>query len=554
MIRRTPGFIASFACLLASLVFAQSFGPLHPSSAQKKHRDQNTQDEEQIDYYKKWLTEDARFIIMPEEKDVFFSLTTDEERQAFIEQFWHRRDPDFRTAHNEFKEEHYRRIAYANEKYTWAKPGWLTDRGRTYIMHGPPAQLEDHAGAGIYNRPQHEGGGYTSTYPFEIWRYRYIQGMGSDIELEFVDKCMCGEFRLAKSPYEKDAFLEANPELGPTGAELMGDSAPVDRPYFDSTQRTPGKGNYPLLQERYQDHPFVRYERYAAIQRAPQIKYRDLQEIVEVDISFEQLPMRVRDDYFRLNEEKVLVPITVEIDNRNLDFSEKDGLYKANLAFYGLVTSLSRRIINEFEDDLEIVYNSSEFQEGRLKKATYQKILLLESKGRYRLDLVLKDKTSGKAAVIRKALVPPKFNGDTLVGSSLLLSQKMEPLDEVPEGDMFTLGDVKVLPSLDGIFSKQIPLGVYLQLYNFGIEQTEQKPSLAIHYKIKRDGQVFLDMEDPEGGSIHFFSDVRVILLQHLSVNSLPEGSYTIEVEVRDEISGQPPIHFSQPLELKHSL
>ena len=107
---------------------------------------------------------------MPEERDVFENLTTHEEKARFIEQFWYRRDPDPRTSFNEFKEEHYRRIAYANQWFKSGKPGWKTDRGRIYIMHGPPDETESHPAGGQYQRPTYQGGGFTSTYPFEIWR------------------------------------------------------------------------------------------------------------------------------------------------------------------------------------------------------------------------------------------------------------------------------------------------------------------------------------------------------------------------------------------------
>jgi GWxTD domain-containing protein len=544
-------FRVSPIVLFLALTGALLAAPIQQRPEQAKKANQ----EERVDYYAKWLGEDVRYIITPEEKAVFSKLQTMEEKEQFVEQFWHRRDPDFRTIENEFKEEHYRRIAYANEKFTWVKPGWLTDRGRIYILHGKPDQIEDHAGAGIYNRPAHEGGGYTHTYPFEIWRYRNIEGIGPDVELEFVDKCMCGNLELAKSPWEKDAMMEATPSLGPTQAELMDDElGPASRPYFDSESRVPGKGNYPLLQERYQDHPFVRYERYSRVQRPPEIKYRDLKEIVEINLSFDELPMLVRGDYFKLNEEAVLAPVTIEISSRYLDFKPAGEGFKASMGLYGIVTSLSRRIVNEFEDDLEIYLRPEELNQGRLKKASYQKILLLEAKMRYRLDLVLKDKTSGKAAVVRQALAPPKFEGEGLIGSSLLLSQKMELLqDDLRENDMFTLGDVKVLPSLDGVFSNQAPLGIYLQLYNFAIDQTQFKPLLDIQYRILKDSEVFLDLEDPQGGSIHYYSDTRVVLLKHLPIQSLPEGRYTVKVRIRDRVADLPALELTKSIQLTAS-
>ena len=138
--------------------------------------------------YEKWLTQDVAYIIEDDEKQAFALLTTNEEREKFIEQFWLRRDPTPGTPENEFKEEHYRRIAYANERfYAVTTPGWKTDRGRIYITYGPPNEIEDHRSGGAFERPPAEGGGVTQTYPFQQWRYHSIKGVGTNIIMEFVD-------------------------------------------------------------------------------------------------------------------------------------------------------------------------------------------------------------------------------------------------------------------------------------------------------------------------------------------------------------------------------
>src|SRR5256885_3741674 len=157
--------------------------------------------------YKKWLQEEVPYIISDEERAAFLQLQTNEEREQFIEAFWQRRDPTPDTVENEFKEEHYRRIAYTNERFASGIPGWRTDRGRIYIIWGKPDEIESHPTGGTYNRPIEEGGGTTSTFPFEVWRYRYIEGIGNEVLLEFVDPSMSGEYRLTIDPNEKHALL-----------------------------------------------------------------------------------------------------------------------------------------------------------------------------------------------------------------------------------------------------------------------------------------------------------------------------------------------------------
>ena len=156
---------------------------------------------------KKWLDEDVSYIITSEERTTFKALKTDEEREQFIESFWLRRDPTPDTIDNEFKDDHYERIAYANEHFASGIPGWKTDRGRIYVMYGKPDEIESHPSGGTYDRPIEEGGGTTSTFPFEIWRYRYIEGIGNEVLLEFVDPSMSGEYRMTIDPSEKDALL-----------------------------------------------------------------------------------------------------------------------------------------------------------------------------------------------------------------------------------------------------------------------------------------------------------------------------------------------------------
>ena len=165
--------------------------------------------------YTKWLNEDVAYIITDQERAAFKRLQTDEEREHFIEQFWLRRDPTPGTPENEFKEEHYRRIAYANEHYASSIPGWKTDRGRIYIIYGPPDEIEAHPSGGTYQRPAGEGGGTTVAYPFEQWRYRFIQGVGANVIIEFVDPSGLGEYRMTRDPNEKNAPPDAPNPFGP---------------------------------------------------------------------------------------------------------------------------------------------------------------------------------------------------------------------------------------------------------------------------------------------------------------------------------------------------
>ena len=145
-----------------------------------------------------WLAEDAAYIITDEERAAFQNLRDDQERQQFIAQFWQRRDPTPGTIENEYRDEHYNRIAYANERFTTTSgiPGWKTDRGRILIMRGKPDEIESHP-SGAYTRP---GGGALTTFPFEMWLYKFIEGVGNNVLIQFVDSTGTGEFRQTVDP------------------------------------------------------------------------------------------------------------------------------------------------------------------------------------------------------------------------------------------------------------------------------------------------------------------------------------------------------------------
>src|SRR5262252_2936219 len=231
-----------------------------PEKQDKKSKEKAKEAEEERvkSVYKRWKDEDVRWIITDEERKIFDSLKTDDEREQFIEGFWYRRDPDPDTDVNEYREEYYTRIAYANEHFTSGIPGWKTDRGRIYIMFGKADQIESHPSGGSYDRPAWEGGGTTSTYPFEIWWYRYIEGVGSDVEIEFVDPTGSGEYRIARSPDEKDALLYV-PNAGLTLAEELGLSSKADRIAYGMFGPG-GGGSNQLFGGRAKDSPFEKLD------------------------------------------------------------------------------------------------------------------------------------------------------------------------------------------------------------------------------------------------------------------------------------------------------
>ena len=490
--------------------------------------------------FEKWLDEDVRYIITNDEKKVFLQLATDEERENFIESFWIRRDPTPDSMENEYKEEHYRRIAFANERYASGIPGWKTDRGRIYIAYGPPDEIEAHPSGGMYQRPYDEGGGFTSTYPFEIWRYRWIEGIGSDILLEFVDPTMTGEYRLTMDPSEKDALLYV-PGAGLTLAESMGLSEKRDRfTRTDGTRMgTPIGGAQSM---RY--NQFERLQLYANIQKPPAVKFKDLEAVVDSTIEYNTLPFQVDVSYVKITESSVLTGVTVQLQNQDLVFKEADGLHKAVVNIFGRVTTMTRRVQTHFEDTVSIQTTAERLASEASRSSIYNNPMPL-APGKYRLELVVKDVVGETVGTSRIALDVPKFDDETPAFSSLILADKIErvPTRSLGAGQ-FVLGASKVRPRINMEFKRDESMGIYVEFYNLG-EKDDQSglPDGEITYQIARadkPDEAILDvteqLADIRGASIGQVVIEKMLPLDKLG---LEPGAYKLSLKLKDNVRNE---------------
>jgi GWxTD domain-containing protein len=514
--------------------------PAQQKEKKQKNGDQQTdvQDrqrnvkKEQSNAFKKWIEEDVVYIITPEEKKAWNKLQTDEEREQFIEAFWRRRDPDPDTEVNEYLEEHYERIAYANQHFASGIPGWKTDRGRIYIMYGPPNEKETHPTGGAYDRPSYEGGGSTTTYPFEDWFYRYIPGVGSGIEIEFVDPTGSGEYRIARNPDEKDAMLNI-PGAGLTLNEELGLSNKADRIAGMGTFGYSGPG------AREQDSPFEALQRYVDLQKPPQVN--DVLEkslIAGANTPAEDtaaLNVATKVDFYRASDNTVMTALTIQTDNSDLQFKDEGGMQTARLNIYAKVTNLSGRRITSFEDPVTTYATAEELSTAKDRKSAYQRQLPL-SPGNYKVDIIIRDINSGAQTVKSIGFEVPKFAPEKLATSSLVLAVKLQSMaEQLPS--MFSIGPYKVLPNVSGTYKRGQDVGIYMQVYNAGIDQTTLRPSVDVEYALMKDGkEVFKQAEDWRGISD---SGQRLTLARILPTAALTPGEYEIAVRIHDKVSGQ---------------
>ena len=522
-----------FGLLGASL---HSFASPDKQTREEKKRQKAIQKEMESPY-KKWLEDEVPYIITDEERAAFKKLTTDEEREQFIEQFWERRNPNPGSPENEFKEEYYRRIAYANEHFASGIPGWRTDRGRIYIMYGPPDEIESHPSGGTYEVAPGEipieGPNVTSqmeTYPFEDWTYNYIEGIGNNVKLEFVDPTMSGEYHLSMNPCEKDALAMVPGDT--TGCQGPVSIGSVWNPTSILANSVGGSSSVITGMGPENMEEFTRLDTFAKIFKPPVVKFSDLRASVTHKITSQIVPFEVRTDFIRVTPESVLTPVTVQVANKDLEFQNKDGVMHAVLDIYGQLSTLGGRVATTFEDSVVLDVPQHDFQGYVNRKSVYQKAVPLRP-GHYKLSLVVKDETSGNIGSTDLGLIVPQFDDGKLSNSSLILADLIQqlPTSQVGTGP-FVIGGTKVRPSVSGVFTRDQNLGIYMQVYNLSPDPKTHRPSAEIQYDLTRDGKpVFTKSEEAQ--------TAQVTISKSLPLKPLEPGKYTLEIKITDNVSKQ---------------
>ena len=504
--------------VLAPPVLAQESSPgPDPQNKPRKVRS------EPANAFKQWI-DDVDPILTPGERNAWKKLQTDEERERFIAEIWHLRDPDPDTEENEYREAYYERVEYANEHFSSGIRGVKTDRGRIYLKYGKPDEIESHPSGGAYTPASYEGSGSTSTYPFEKWWYRNLPGR-SDVEIEFVDPTGSGEFRIARNPFEKMASLNI-----PGGA-----------PTFDGVSQADvvaaAKGFGNPFSPRAKDSALDWMDTSTLAGEAPS---RDSDPLIGdrvpgpvIEDNF--ITSAVQLSYFKQSDDRVIVAFTVQTDNRDLVFRDVGGLQSAHLNISGRITSVAGRRVGFFEDAVTTTATTTELVEAKERKSAYQKAVALPP-GRYRVDVLVRDTESGAASRQQVGFVVPKF-GANLASSSLILASVLEQVSDVPQSRQFVIGDKKVIPNLTATYHRGAPVGVYMQIYNAGIDQTTLRPSVDVEYVLLKDGkELGTQVEDWRGAST---AGDRLTLARLIDSRGLAQGDYAVEVRARDRVSGR---------------
>jgi hypothetical protein len=369
-----------------------------------------------------------------------------------------------------------------------------------------------------------EGGGQTSTHPFEQWRYRYIENIGTNIVIEFVDPTMSGEYHMTMDPSEKDALSHV-PGVGST---LLVQANP------GSPNHSSG-GNQP-----WRPGEFERLEQYVKLQKPPKAKFKDLEAAVTETIRFNTLPMKARADFMRITDSTVMTNIALQFDRKDLQFQQKENISRATVNIYARITSMSRRVVNVFEDVVTVEVPSSMLAQAVNGVSVYAKSVPLPP-GRYRLNIVAKDIVGGNMVNYEMSLDVPHFEEEKLASSSLILADLIErvPTRNIGSGQ-FVIGGSKVRPRIDETFNRDEKMGIYLQVYNFGPDEKTRKPSGNIEYEVVKNGsnQKVFDLSE-DLNSIQDNSAQQVTVEKILPLKTFEPGQYTLKLKVVDKKRNQ---------------
>ncbi len=522
MLARNPVRVSILLALvfLVPQAFAQKPAP-NPDPQTKPRKIKEEPDKAFTD----WIR-DVEPILTADELNAWKKLRTNAEREQFIADVWHRRDPDPDTEENEYREAYYERLAYVNEHFSSGTPGYKTDRGRIYLKYGKPDDVESHPAGGPYERASYEGGGSTSTYPFERWFYRNIPGRAG-AEIEFVDPTGTGEYRLARNPFEKEGPMLYVPGAAST---LFGASQ------ADRAAAANGIGNPFSMRE--QDSPFNWLELRRILDSPPPAPSHDpFGEGLIGTPKLEDNPLNFEASFgfFRLDDHRVVTTVTIQTDNKELQFRDSGGVQVASINITGRIINVVGRRVNFFEDAVSTTATTEELIEAKERKSAYQKTVVL-APGHYKADLMVRDTRTGATGLRHIGFIVPKFGSD-LATSSLILASLLKQVTDETASRQFMIADQKVIPNISGTFHRGSPVGVYLQIYNAEIDQTTLRPAIDVEYALMKDGkELSKQAEDWRGSNT---AGERLTLSRLIDSRGLVPGEYAVEVRARDRVSGQ---------------
>ncbi len=469
-----------------------------------------------------WLEEIAAYIITKNEREVFESLRSPEERVQFIEGFWRRRDPTPETPENEYKIEHYRRLAYVNKFFGSGRPGFRTDMGRMYVLLGPPDEIDSDP----MGRQMHQ-------YPTEVWIYRRPAHprLPPNMEIAFVDKYLTGEYELSFNLL-KDA--DATRQL----------EALIDEPYHDAItiaeMRAWNFGRTGTV--HYGDGGLPEIERINELALVSQIPERQLQPLgAEVRSKFSfgggALEGERRIEFYRANDGRVTVPVTIRVPYKDFTFLEKPDQVESRIDVFGRILGADGSVIDEFDRQETLSVPRDQIERLSKEFLLYQ-VILHSPPGEYQLELAVRDNASNTVRTATESLRVPDFSRPSLFLSSVVLADQIVKLDPPPPAgrkEPFRFGEFEAVPNFTRTFSAKGALNVYFEAYNLALND-QGKNALKLSYRFERDGARYREVP----ATYLYPTDQRQrSIMSAIPLKDFTPGGYAVLITLTDEVAAQ---------------
>jgi GWxTD domain-containing protein len=439
---------------------------------------------------RQWLEEVVPYIITPKEKEFFINLPNEEERGKFIETFWKKRDPNPQTPENEFKVEYYKRLAAANKLFSSGGiTGWRTDRGKIYILLGPPKEIQRDM------NPQSQSNALVSVFPGpkETWQYWGLANPNLPYNMEFVfsDKFGTGNYVL-ENTYRVD-----------TGR---------NRP-FDASQIT-YQFDYQEMMAEAQKNPFEGFDK--------------LKEVITTQVSYTHIPFQAEVFYFKGAEKKTFIPLALEIQPSTLTFKAIEDKEYFSLGLILNVSNSLGQIIFERSKDLNFKIAGAGVNPRQEKPFLIETALNLEP-GSYKLHLLVLDNFCGKVGTSHEDLIVPSFSSEELAVSDILLTSQAPAALEKTEQAREQTGARRV-------FRASEELNVYFEVYNLTLDPATGSNKFNVDYSFVQGGKVVTQVPS---ASIKPTAEKDCRVQISFRLRNFKAGEYALRIKVTDELSGK---------------
>jgi GWxTD domain-containing protein len=469
------------------------------------------------DLLRRWPREYVGWIITDTERDRYKILETDEMRLEFIERFWARRDPFPETLGNEYRAKYLENYAYVANHFGAGKPGWATDRGRIYLLLGPPHSIQ-----------QNPMGRYSLERPSEIWSYNNlpIPGIPPSLDITFVDFKGTGEHEIV-SDLESTAPVVM--QFGTAESNLLALAMRRGRLGMED----PRTG---FSQFREVDPTRLAMREFDLQQQLVDIQNPErtiqLQEFVETSVTFDRLSLQAASGMVYTEEGGVKIPVSIAVPYRELTASQSGEQAQYDLDYIILLTDEEGNEAARAEDRLTIRLSQEQYSRAASQHLAIEESLEVEP-GRYKLQAILRDNAGERLGTVEDSLDVPTQPQDGLSLSSLFLAGTLiKGMPEAPRP--FQFGTVRVVPSLDRLFAPDQQLGVYLQAYGT-LKDSDGRKKVKVDFFVMRDERLYMGVP-----ASHLFPDTEPVgISASIPLRKCTPGSYVLRVRVTDEVNGQ---------------